>query len=110
MGELQAARRCAYCLAQALFGKPRRCCWMNRPTPSISTQSLVAKFPPRLRGNAHHHFPHRHFLNSVCTHIADIDYETIITYTRLRRHGDGQDPGSLPAWNENAQREKRSLS
>src|SRR6185369_11831000 len=23
----------------------------------------------------------RHFLNSVCTHIADIDYETIITYT-----------------------------
>jgi len=23
----------------------------------------------------------RHFLNEVCTHIADIDYETIITYT-----------------------------
>src|SRR6202000_1657709 len=23
----------------------------------------------------------RHFLNSVCTHTADIDYETIITYT-----------------------------
>src|SRR5207247_6338081 len=23
----------------------------------------------------------RHFLNSVCTHIADIDYRTIITYT-----------------------------
>ena len=23
----------------------------------------------------------RHFLNRVCTHIADIDYETIITYT-----------------------------
>jgi ATPase subunit of ABC transporter with duplicated ATPase domains len=23
----------------------------------------------------------RHFLNSVCTHVADIDYETIITYT-----------------------------
>src|SRR5207237_8023358 len=23
----------------------------------------------------------RHFLNNVCTHIADIDYETIITYT-----------------------------
>jgi ATPase subunit of ABC transporter with duplicated ATPase domains len=23
----------------------------------------------------------RHFLNSVCTHIADIDYQTIITYT-----------------------------
>ena len=22
----------------------------------------------------------RHFLNAVCTHIADIDYETIITY------------------------------
>ena len=23
----------------------------------------------------------RHFLNAICTHIADIDYETIITYT-----------------------------
>ena len=23
----------------------------------------------------------RHFLNSVCTHVADIDYETVITYT-----------------------------
>ena len=23
----------------------------------------------------------RHFLNNVCTHIADIDYQTIITYT-----------------------------
>ena len=23
----------------------------------------------------------RHFLNGVCTHIADIDYQTIITYT-----------------------------
>ena len=23
----------------------------------------------------------RHFLNSVCTHIADIDYETVIMYT-----------------------------
>src|SRR5688572_33339951 len=23
----------------------------------------------------------RHFLNEICTHIADIDYETIITYT-----------------------------
>src|SRR5205807_2066715 len=22
----------------------------------------------------------RHFLNAICTHIADIDYETIITY------------------------------
>src|SRR6202008_3555458 len=23
----------------------------------------------------------RHFLNGICTHIADIDYQTIITYT-----------------------------
>ena len=23
----------------------------------------------------------RHFLNDVCTHVADIDYETVITYT-----------------------------
>ncbi len=23
----------------------------------------------------------RHFLNSICTHVADIDYETVIVYT-----------------------------
>ena len=50
----------------------------------------------------------RHFLNSVCTHIADIDYETIITYTgsydemvmaktQIRSQIEGQ----------NAQREKK---
>src|SRR6202044_2263839 len=49
-----------------------------------------------------------HFLNSVCTHIADIDYETIITYTgsydemvmaktQIRSQIEGQ----------NAQREKK---
>ena len=50
----------------------------------------------------------RHFLNSVCTHIADIDYETIITYTG------GYDDMVLAKTSirsrlesENAQREKK---
>ena len=50
----------------------------------------------------------RHFLNAVCTHIADIDYETIITYTG------GYDDMVLAKTqvrsrieSENAQREKK---
>ena len=50
----------------------------------------------------------RHFLNSVCTHIADIDYQTIITYTG------GYDDMVLAKTqirsrleSENAQREKK---
>jgi len=62
----------------------------------------------RLRRRAHRHSHDRHFLNSICTHIADIDYETIITYTgtyddmvvaktQIRSQIEGQ----------NAQREKK---
>ena len=50
----------------------------------------------------------RHFLNEVCTHVADIDYETIITYTG------GYDDMVLAKTqirsrieSENAQREKK---
>ena len=50
----------------------------------------------------------RHFLNAVCTHIADIDYQTIITYTG------GYDDMVLAKTqirsrleSENAQREKK---
>ena len=50
----------------------------------------------------------RHFLNGVCTHIADIDYQTIITYTG------GYDDMVLQKTqvrsrieSENAQREKK---
>ena len=50
----------------------------------------------------------RHFLNSVCTHIADIDYQTVIMYTG------GYDDMVLAKTqirsrieSENAQREKK---
>jgi len=37
-------------------------------------------------------------LNEICTHIADIDYETIITYPgRLRRDGDRKEARSADA-------------
>jgi len=52
----------------------------------------------------------RHFLNSICTHIADIDYETIITYTG--GYDDmvmAQDADSLADEGQNAQREKKEL-
>jgi ATPase subunit of ABC transporter with duplicated ATPase domains len=42
---------------------------------------LAAGFSGRATGTLITISHDRHFLNSVCTHIADIDYETIITYT-----------------------------
>ena len=50
----------------------------------------------------------RHFLNSICTHIADIDYETIIPYTGT--YDDmvvAKTQGRSQIESQNAQREKK---
>ena len=55
---------------------------MSRRTTSIWTRSIGCKSFLRNYDGVVIVVSHdRHFLNSVCTHIADIDYETIITYT-----------------------------
>ena len=53
---------------------------MNRPTTSISTASTGSTLPVPLSSSLIVISHDRHFLNEVCTHIADIDYETIIPY------------------------------
>ena len=69
-------------LAQALFGRPLALL-LDEPTNNLDIESIRW-----LEGFLHEYdgvlvtISHdRHFLNSICTHIADIDYETIITYT-----------------------------
>ena len=55
----------------------------------------------------------RHFLNEICTHIADIDYETIITYPGgYDDMVDGQEPGARPrrAGERRAQEEDRAAA
>jgi ATPase subunit of ABC transporter with duplicated ATPase domains len=55
---------------------------LDEPTNHLDLESIhwLQDFLNRLQGTAIIISHDRHFLNSVCTHTADIDYETIITY------------------------------
>jgi ATPase subunit of ABC transporter with duplicated ATPase domains len=109
MGELPGGQKVRVLLAQALFGHPQALL-LDEPTNHLDLdsihwlQSFLNEYDGVLIVISHD----RHFLNSVCTHIADIDYQTIITYTgtyddmvvaktQIRSQIEGQ----------NAQREKK---
>ncbi|MGZ4788299.1 MAG: ABC-F family ATP-binding cassette domain-containing protein [Terriglobales bacterium] len=82
MSELQGGQKVRVLLAQALYGHPEALL-LDEPTNHLDLDSihwledLLGRYEGTLIVISHD----RHFLNSVCTHIADIDYETIITYT-----------------------------
>jgi len=82
MAELQGGQKVRVLLAQALFGHPQALL-LDEPTNHLDLDSIhwlqgfLNSYDGVLIAISHD----RHFLNSICTHIADIDYETIITYT-----------------------------
>ena len=82
MGELQGGQKVRVLLAQALFGNPP-VLLLDEPTNHLDLESVhwlqdyLLKYEGCLIVISHD----RHFLNEVCTHTADIDYETVITYT-----------------------------
>src|SRR5687767_7743509 len=82
MGELQGGQKVRVLLAQALFGNPQALL-LDEPTNHLDLDSIhwLRDFLVRYQGTLIVISHDRHFLNAVCTHIADIDYETIITYT-----------------------------
>ena len=82
MSELQGGQKLRVLLAQALFGHPQALL-LDEPTNHLDLDSIhwLQDFLNRYDGVLIVISHDRHFLNSVCTHIADIDYETIITYT-----------------------------
>ena len=82
MGELQGGQKVRVLLAQALFGHPQALL-LDEPTNNLDLDSIhwLQEFLNEYDGVLIVISHDRHFLNSVCTHIADIDYQTIITYT-----------------------------
>ena len=82
MRQLQGGQKVRVLLAQALFGNPD-VLLLDEPTNNLDLDSVhwlqdyLRAYTGCLIVIAHD----RHFLNEVCTHTADIDYETVITYT-----------------------------
>jgi len=69
-------------LCQSLFGHPQALL-LDEPTNHLDLESIswLEKFLFDYKGTLIVISHDRHFLNAVTTHIADIDYETIIIYT-----------------------------
>src|SRR5499425_425560 len=82
MGELPGGQKVRVLLAQALFGNPQALL-LDEPTNNLDLDSVhwLQKYLCDYEGVLIVISHDRHFLNSVCTHIADIDYETVIMYT-----------------------------
>jgi ATPase subunit of ABC transporter with duplicated ATPase domains len=82
MAELQGGQKVRVLLAQALFGHPEALL-LDEPTNHLDLDSIhwLREFLVRYDGTLIVISHDRHFVNAVCTHTADIDYQTIITYT-----------------------------
>jgi ATPase subunit of ABC transporter with duplicated ATPase domains len=82
MSELQGGQKMRVLLAQALFGHPEALL-LDEPTNHLDLDSIhwLEEFLDRYDGTLIVISHDRHFLNRICSHIADIDYQTIITYT-----------------------------
>ena len=82
MSELQGGQKMRVLLAQALFGKAD-VLLLDEPTNNLDLESVhwLQKYLLAYTGCLIVISHDRHFLNEVCTHTADIDYQSIITYT-----------------------------
>jgi len=82
MSEIQGGQKVRVLLAQALFGNPGALL-LDEPTNHLDLESIhwLQDFLNRYTGTLVVISHDRHFLNSVTTHTADIDYQVIITYT-----------------------------
>jgi len=82
MGELQGGQKVRVLLAQALFGNASALL-LDEPTNNLDLESVhwLQDYLRAYEGCLIVISHDRHFLNDVCTHTADIDYQTVITYT-----------------------------
>jgi ATPase subunit of ABC transporter with duplicated ATPase domains len=82
MSELQGGQKVRVLLAQALFANAS-VLLLDEPTNNLDLDSVhwLQKYLLAYAGCLIVISHDRHFLNEVCTHTADIDYQSIITYT-----------------------------
>lgn len=81
MGSIPTDMQFRVLLCQALFGEPQALL-LDEPTNHLDLESIgwLEKFLHNYQGTLIVISHDRHFLNAITTHIADIDYETIIVY------------------------------
>jgi len=82
MSELQSGQKVRVLLAQALFSNAT-VLLLDEPTNNLDLESVhwLQRYLLAYQGCLIVISHDRHFLNEVCTHTADIDYQSIITYT-----------------------------
>jgi len=100
MAQLEAGQKVRVLLAQALFGNPD-ILLLDEPTNHLDVESSMwlEEFLCEFQNTAIVVSHDRHFLDKVCTHIADIDYCKIKLY-----------PGNYTFWSEASQLAARQRS
>ncbi|MBC8081229.1 MAG: ATP-binding cassette domain-containing protein [Gorillibacterium sp.] len=100
MKELDGNEKVRVLLAQALFGSPN-ILLLDEPTNHLNLESInwLENFLAKFEGTVIVVSHDRHFLNQVCTHIADIDFGKIQMYV-----------GNYDFWYESSQLATRLLS
>jgi ATPase subunit of ABC transporter with duplicated ATPase domains len=93
MKQLEASQKVRVLLAQALFGNPD-ILLLDEPTNQLDfeTSMWLEEFLCDFKNTAIVVSHDRHFLDKVCTHVADIDYGKIQLY-----------PGNFTFWSESSQ-------
>ncbi|MBL4637033.1 MAG: ATP-binding cassette domain-containing protein [Kofleriaceae bacterium] len=82
MGELDDGNKVRVLLAQALFADPD-ILLLDEPTNHLDVDNILwlEKFLANFKNTVIVVSHDRHFLNHVCTHIADIDYQKVTLYS-----------------------------
>lgn len=100
MKELNAGEKVKVLLAQALFGQPD-ILLLDEPTNHLDIYAVqwLEEFLLNFQNTVIVISHDRHFLNKVCTHIADVDYGKVTTYS-----------GNYDFWREASELKQRLLA
>ncbi len=99
MSHLESGEKVRVLLAQALFGNPD-ILLLDEPTNGLdySTTLWLENYLLEFKNTVIVVSHDRHFLNKVCTHIADVDYSTIKIY-----------PGNYAFWRQSTELARKQL-